>query len=92
MWYEWADAILEYAEEKIIVTLDPSSFLVLDEWKPVRCITDKDLNINQRCIKPHPEFDLDNFPFLIVSGKNHMSLINLQEFTVEKFVNAGFKN
>ena len=46
MWYEWADTILEYAEEKIILTLDPSSFLILDEWKPVRCIKDKDLNIN----------------------------------------------
>ena len=36
IWHEWPEALLEYANEKIIVSLNPSTFLFLDNWKPIR--------------------------------------------------------
>ena len=33
MWHEWPEGILEYADEKIIVSLNPNTFLFLDNWR-----------------------------------------------------------
>ena len=36
VWYELPEAILEYADNKIIVSLYPSSFLFIEDWMPIR--------------------------------------------------------
>ena len=80
MWHEWPEGLLEYANEKIIVALNPNTFLFLDNWRSMSYVQTNDTSL--LCMKPHPDFDLQVFPFLVVSGNNHMSVINVNEYTV----------
>lgn len=36
IWYELPEAILEYSHNKMIVSLNPSSFLFIEDWMPIR--------------------------------------------------------
>ena len=36
VWYELPEAILEYANNKMIVSMYPSSFLFIEDWMPIR--------------------------------------------------------
>ena len=41
IWYEWPECILEYSPNKMIVSLNPNSFLFLQDWLPVRHLEQK---------------------------------------------------
>ena len=41
LWYEWTLALLEYAPEKIIVSLSQNTLLFLNDWVPVCYIKDE---------------------------------------------------
>ena len=45
IWYEFPEAILEYAFNKIIVTLSPSHLLFIQDWIPVRHLKQEVFNI-----------------------------------------------
>ena len=36
IYYEWPECILEYSPGKMIISLKPKSFLLLQDWLPVR--------------------------------------------------------
>ena len=86
VWYELPEAILEYADNKIIVSLYPSSFLFIEDWMPIRHLKQDLQNIQQYCIKPHPKFHLEKFPFIIVAGKNYFSWINVKDNLINEFI------
>ena len=36
LWYEFVEAVLEYAPDKLIAALRPCSFLIIEDWFPTR--------------------------------------------------------
>ena len=36
IWYELPEAILEYSQDKMIVSLNPAAFLFIEDWMPIR--------------------------------------------------------
>ena len=45
MWYEWPEGLLEYAPEKLIITLRPSSFLFVEDWIPIKHLKQEEVNL-----------------------------------------------
>ena len=54
IYYEWTEAILEYAPNKMIISLNPSAFLFIEDWAAVRHLKQPHANIYQFCMKPPP--------------------------------------
>ena len=46
----------------------------------------------QNCLKPHPDFHIHEFPFIVCSGKNYMSLIDVNQNLYSKFIETGMAN
>ena len=89
MYYEHVEAILEYESEKMIFTLRPSIFLFVDGWVAIKHLKQDENNFDQWSLKKHPEYDKDEFPYVISSGKNYFSWINVKENLVTKFIESG---
>ena len=89
MWYENVEAILEYSPEKMIMTLRPSIFLFVDEWVAIKHLKQEERNFDQWSLKKLPGFNEDDFPYVVSSGKNYFSLINVKENLVTKFIESG---
>ena len=82
IYYEWTEAILEYAPNKMIISLHPSAFLFIEDWAAVRHLKQPQENIYQFCMKAHPLFHEKDFPFVVCLGKSYYSWINVAENTV----------
>ena len=68
-------------ENKIIITIYPTGILILDEWLTTIKIEDaSNNNIQQFWITPMPGFDESTFPFLVCSGYETLSLININPY------------
>ena len=89
IYYEWIEAVLEYAPNKMIVSLTPSAFLFIEDWAAVRHLKQPHANIYQFCMKPHPLFDEKRFPFVVCLGKSFYSWINVVENRVQIFIQSG---
>ena len=86
---EFVKAVFEYTFNKIILSLDPSKLLIVENWKPIRIIPpDFKGNTDKFYLLPHPEFDEFYFPFMICSGFYQYELINVRDFTIEKFIDG----
>lgn len=46
----------------------------------------------QNCLKPHPDFDIHKFPIIVCSGKNFMSLIDVNKNLLSRFIETGMDN
>ena len=46
----------------------------------------------QNCLKPHPDFNIYKFPFLVCAGKNYMSLIDVNQNLESRFIETGMNN
>ena len=54
--------------------------LLVRDWNVVESITALFRgNIQKYYIRPHPEFDVNDFPFLVCSGSDNYVLINVKE-------------
>ena len=72
---------LEYARKKIIVSLDPTDLLIIENWQPMKIIFRmQPTNTSKYFIAPFPNFDMKEFPFLVCSGSEHYSLINVRDY------------
>ena len=87
--YEFIEGLLEYAPNELIVSMRPSRFLFISDWIPVRHMEQEHQNLNQCCIKPLPGFDMKTFPFVVASGKNYFSLINVKKNLVSQLIMSG---
>ena len=84
---EYVQSMLEYASGKLILTIEPSELLIALNWKPFRIIPALfKSNIEKYFLLPHPEFDENKFPFLVCSGFDYYSLVNIKDFRIEKFI------
>ena len=73
--------------------MPPVDLLLLDNWQVTGYITDSQKgNLYKTWIAPLPDFDLDTFPFLVVSGRESFNLVNLKVRQMQILVQAPCKN
>ena len=76
--YEIPDFILEYAKNKLLVTGDPHCMYLVDNFSTVKLITDPNTsNIYKTDAFVMPKFDETAFPFIVVCGVQHISILNI---------------
>ena len=64
----------------MIVSLAMTDLLLVRDWEPIKLIMrNSELNINKFCFAPLPGFNAKSYPFIICSGFEHISLINVKE-------------
>ena len=67
--------------------------LVIDDWKITAVIHDSNtINSEKYWISKLPDFDIEEFPFLIVSGRESFNLINIVRATCQPLIKASSKN
>ena len=72
--------ICEYGTNKMIVAIEPTDLIVIENWTYCRLIKKVSQgNIMKNYIAPLPSFDEQRFPFLLCSGYEHFSLINIRD-------------
>ena len=78
---------LEYKCNKILLTLDPTEILITENWQFLRRISNgSENNMSQNYLHRHPQFDIVKFPFIVVSGLEHYSLVNVKDFFAQEFI------
>ena len=79
--------ILEYAPDKMIVSLKLTNLLIVNKWEPLKMIAKNSMgNIQKYYFDPLPDFDEQKFPFIACSGYEHISLVNVRDMTMQIFV------
>ena len=62
-------ALLEYAKEKMIISVRSRDLIILHDWKVVKQIIEPVFsNTLKYWIEPMPGFSEEQFPFLVCSG------------------------
>ena len=85
--------MIEYARNKIVVSLHPTDLLMIENWKPVKVIFRMMPNNHSKCyLAPFPNFDMKDFPFLVCSGSESYSLINVRDYKMQNLINASCAN
>ena len=68
---------LEFAKNRLLVTGFPSHMYLVEDWCVVKCIADpKATNIKTYAL-PMPGFDEKSFPFIVVCGECHISILDI---------------
>ena len=84
---EIVNATFEYERGKMIVSLAPTDLLIVEDWNPVkRVMRNSERNINKFCFTPLPGFNAKTYPFIVCSGFEHISLINVKEHFIQVFI------
>ena len=61
--------LIEYAHNRLFVTVNPAAMLLIDDWINVKRIQDSNsTNIDKTFAFLLPDFDEENFPFIAVCG------------------------
>ena len=72
--------VLEYALEKMIVSLKLTNLLIVHKWMPLKMISrNSQGNIQKYYFDLLPNFDEQKFPFIACSGFEHISLVNVRD-------------
>ena len=62
--------IIEYAQNKLFVTVHPTCMFLVDDWVNVRCIQDPNQSNTWKTFAfIVPNFDMEKFPLIAVCGK-----------------------
>ena len=84
---------LEYARNKIVVSLDPTDLLIIENWQPKKIIFRmQPTNTSKYFIASFPNFDMKDFPFLVCSGSECFSLINVRDYKMQNLIHASCVN
>ena len=86
---EVASSICEFDVNKKIVAIYLVDLLIIHNWRVVRRLKE-DLpgNIQKDYIAPLPGFDAQRFPFLLCSGYDYFSLINVRDYHKQEIILA----
>ena len=77
--HEVIKGILEFAQDKLLVHVYPLDLVVFNDWKAIHRITDiSPGNITKNSLLPLPNFHPEEFPFVVSSGYETCSLINVK--------------
>ena len=78
---EKVEAIFEYSHDKLIMSLYPTDIIIAHNFKVVKIIYKiQPGNFNKHWIVPLPGFDEVEFPFLLCSGRQNFTLINVGRY------------
>ena len=84
---EQVTAIYEFAVNRLIMSIAPRDLLITHNWQVAHIIQDpRAENIGKKWICPLPTFDKDLFPFIVTSGRNEFSLVNLKTHSVQTLI------
>lgn len=87
MYNEQIQTMLEYAQEKMIISLHSADMLIVESWQNFKVIPSISKgNIEKNFIGEHPLFHQDKFPFLICSGFEFYILINVKTQHIDEFI------
>ena len=76
----------------MLITLDPNQIILIENWVELKRIRNgSENNINQDYLKRHPKFDSVKFPFVVCSGLEYYSLINVKDFFAQEFICSSCK-
>ena len=74
---EGPNYLIEYAQNKLLITSGPSHSYTVSNWKEVRIIFGPEhYNLNYYVL-PLPGFDETTFPFFAVCGTKNLSILNV---------------
>ena len=86
-------SILEFAVNRMIISVQLTDLLIAHDWQVVNSIRDGNLGNTQKCwMALLPGFDRETFPFIISSGLETFNLINVKKYTQEPLIHASSKN
>ena len=86
---EGVQAVHEYAVGKMIVSIVFTDLLLVHNWNPYRYISRVEPgNCQKFFFEPLPNFDEEKFPFLLCSGYESYTLINVKEGRSEVLIDA----
>ena len=72
--------MIEYAQNKLFVTVDPTCMLLIDDWVNVKCIQDPNsTNTLKTFAFKVSNFDEETLPFIAVCGESNLSILNVKE-------------
>lgn len=85
-------AILEYALNKMLVHVSPKDLLIFHDWECVKLISEPSIgNIQKHWLCPFGDFDVESFPFVVTSGGESFSLVNVKTFHQQVFCDTQAK-
>ena len=77
---EMVNSVFEYERDQLIIALVGIDLLIVRNWIPIKVIHERKLdNIDKYYFTKLPGFDAVTYPFIICSGFDHISLINIRE-------------
>ena len=86
--HDYIGFMIEYAQDKLFATGDPTCMLLIDNWTNIRCIKDLDSsNIDKRFAFLVPDFDIADFPFIAVCGAQNLGLLNVRDSSFQSLIN-----
>ena len=92
---EQIENIYEYSPNQLVISLYPAEILITKDWQYAHVIMNYDHgNIQNHWVLPVP-FQYSEgvqkgepLPFIVVSGRESFSLINMKDFTKQKLIAA----
>ena len=91
---EYVQSCTEFAPNNIIVFADLSQCLmVLKDWKVVHELSQMDPGNTEKFWQaPVPGFDVDDFPFVLCSGKVSYNLVNIKTGIMQPLIKGSAFN
>jgi len=86
-------SILEFGINQLLVSVQLTDLLILDNWSVVQRISDPSSGNVQKCWQALlPGFNLESFPFVVVAGHETINLVNVKEHTLQPLIQAKNRN
>ena len=86
-------SILEFGINQLLVSVQLTDLLVLENWSVVKKISDASSGNVQKCWQALlPGFNLESFPFVVVAGDETINLVNVKEHTLQPLIQAKNRN
>ena len=84
---------LEFASNKLLLTVHPSQMYVVNGWSSIKCIPDPNTaNIYNGYAFMLPTFDEKLFPFIAVVGKLQIIIVNVATLEHKPLVNGAMRS
>ena len=86
-------SLLEFDLDKILLHMDPTDLLIVHDWEVVSGIIQEPYpgNDQKYLMAALPGFDIETFPFVVVSGRKTINLVNVKEGRMQIFVHEPCK-
>ena len=87
---EMIENVYEYDTNKLVVSLYPDDILITNNWRKVQVIKNNyPGNIQNHWVLPMPFLHSETgerLPYLVISGRESFSLLNLIDFSKQKLI------